>query len=133
MAGLILSLQGEFIEVQQTKTIMDIRDVANIAKELGMNPTLKELEEVLKLYEGEQEDDPSAEWYLVIEKILYDLTSDSTKEKVAIKKVVEYLYSDEANHYEEENEVENADEIHSSLLDKEHIFHPVQFLKETVG
>ena len=51
-------------------------DVKGVADFIGKTLTQEQTDEVLKLYPGEQEGDPSAEWYLVVEKIIYDITSE---------------------------------------------------------
>ena len=50
-------------------------DVKGVADFIGRTLTQEQTDEVLKLYPREQEDDPSAEWYLVVEKIIYDISS----------------------------------------------------------
>lgn len=49
-------------------------DVKGVADFLKKELTEDQIKEVVSLYPGEQEEDPSAEWYLVVEKIIYDIT-----------------------------------------------------------
>lgn len=55
--------------------MIEADDVKSVADSLGMALTQEQIDSVVKLYESEQDDDPSAEWYLVVEKIIYDVTS----------------------------------------------------------
>jgi hypothetical protein len=49
-------------------------DVKGVADFIGRTLTPEQTEQVISLYPEEQEQDPSAEWYLVVEKIIYDIT-----------------------------------------------------------
>lgn len=51
-------------------------DVKGVADFIGKRLTDEQLNEVVKRYDSEQDDDPSAEWYLVVEKIIYDIAND---------------------------------------------------------
>lgn len=50
-------------------------DVRGVAEFLKKELTQNQVDEVISLYPEEQEQDPSAEWYLVVEKIIYDITN----------------------------------------------------------
>jgi hypothetical protein len=41
--------------------------------ELGMNPSIAEINEVLKYYNSEAENDPTATWELIVEILLFNL------------------------------------------------------------
>lgn len=51
-------------------------DVQGVADFLRKELTQDQIRKVVELYPGEQEEDPSAEWYLVVEKIIYDLVEN---------------------------------------------------------
>ena len=51
-------------------------DVRGVAEFLKRSLTQEQVDEVIRLYPSEQEEDPGAEWYLVVEKIIYDITSE---------------------------------------------------------
>ena len=40
--------------------------------DLGMNPSIAEIKEVLKYYESEADNDPTATWNLIVENLLYN-------------------------------------------------------------
>lgn len=48
-------------------------DVLRVAKTIGKELSEEQINEVLSLYESEEDDDPSATWDLVVEKIIYDI------------------------------------------------------------
>jgi hypothetical protein len=48
-------------------------DVIEVAFNLNLNPTLSQIHEVLRLYDGEAKEDPSATWDLIVENILYNI------------------------------------------------------------
>lgn len=48
-------------------------DVQKVANDLCIGITDSQIEQVLDLYDVEQEEDPSATWDLVVEKIIWDL------------------------------------------------------------
>lgn len=50
-------------------------DVRGVAEFLKKELTQNQVDEVIRLYPSEQKEDPSAEWYLVVEKIIYDITN----------------------------------------------------------
>lgn len=51
-------------------------DVQGVADFLKRKLTQDQIQKVVELYPGEQEEDPSAVWYLVVEKIIYDLVEN---------------------------------------------------------
>ena len=51
-------------------------DVLSVAKGLDIELLNEQVEKVLNLFDGESEDDPSANWYLVVEKIIYDIIDE---------------------------------------------------------
>jgi hypothetical protein len=63
------------ITFEEGNTMITAEDVKGVADFIGRTLTQEQTDEVLKLYPGEQEEDPGAEWYLVVEKIVYDITS----------------------------------------------------------
>ncbi len=48
-------------------------DVIEVAFNLNLNPTLSQIHEVLRLYDGEAKEDPTATWDLIVENILYNI------------------------------------------------------------
>lgn len=56
-----------------------LEDVIQVARELNFNPTLKEMDEVVRIYATEQESDLTATWNLVVEQILYSLEVEQIK------------------------------------------------------
>jgi len=61
-------------EIEPTKEITT-DDVIRIAMELNMNPSIAEINEVLKYYDSEAENDPTATWDLIVENLLYNCVS----------------------------------------------------------
>ena len=51
-------------------------DVLSVAKGLDIELLNEQVEKVLNLFDRESEDDPSANWYLVVEKIIYDIIDE---------------------------------------------------------
>jgi len=54
-----------------TKEI-SVEDVVRVAMDLGMNPSIAEINEVLKYYKSEADNDPTATWNLIVENLLYN-------------------------------------------------------------
>jgi hypothetical protein len=54
---------------------IEIKDVANIALILNLNPTISEMQEVVDNYENEANNDVTATWDLIVENLLYNYTS----------------------------------------------------------
>lgn len=61
--------------VSELTTEISVADVVNIAMELGMNPSIYEINAVLKYYNSEADNDPSATWELIVENLLYNCVS----------------------------------------------------------
>ncbi len=55
-------------------------DVMQVATSLKMNPTPTEVQEVISRYPGEQKQDPTGTWNLVVEHILYQVLEERVKE-----------------------------------------------------
>lgn len=53
--------------------VIVIEDVIQIARELNFNPTLKEIDQIIKMYPKEQKADSTATWNLVVEQCFYNL------------------------------------------------------------
>jgi hypothetical protein len=45
--------------------------------DLKMNPSIAEMKEVLKYYDSEVEEDPTATWDLIVENLLYNCVAPS--------------------------------------------------------
>ena len=56
---------------EPTKEI-SVADVVRVAMDLNMNPSIEEIQEVLKQYDSEAEADPTATWELIVENLLYN-------------------------------------------------------------
>ena len=53
--------------------MIDKEDVLQIAKTINKDLTEEQIQEVISLYDSEEEQDPSATWDLIVEKIIYDI------------------------------------------------------------
>jgi hypothetical protein len=62
----------EELPIQETTTEIDVEDVVEVAMRLGMNPSIAEINEVLKYYDSEVDNDPTATWDLIVENLLYN-------------------------------------------------------------
>jgi len=62
---------GEFFEDEPTKQI-SAEDIVKVAMDLGINPSIAEINEVLKYYDSEENQDPTATWELIVENLLYN-------------------------------------------------------------
>jgi hypothetical protein len=51
---------------------VSVDDVVKVAMELGMNPSIAEINEVLKYYNSEAKNDSTATWELIVENLLYN-------------------------------------------------------------
>jgi hypothetical protein len=49
-------------------------DVKNVSMRIRRPLTEKQVNKVLSLYDGELKQDPTANWSLIVEKIIYDIT-----------------------------------------------------------
>lgn len=56
--------------------MIEKEDVLQVVGDLNKELTDAEVMEVLNRYESEQEEDSNAEWYLIVEKIMYDLIDE---------------------------------------------------------
>jgi hypothetical protein len=65
-------------EVIPTKQIT-FNDVVIIAMELNLNPSIAEINEVLKYYDSEVDNDPTATWDLIVENLLYNCVAPNIK------------------------------------------------------
>jgi hypothetical protein len=66
---------SEFDEDEPTQELtqeIDVEDVVKVAMELGMNPSIAEINEVLKYYDSEVDQDPTATWEMIVENLLYN-------------------------------------------------------------
>ena len=68
---------SEFDEEEILTQEIDVEDVVKVAMELGMNPSIAEINEVLKYYDNEVEEDPTATWDLIVENLLYNCVAPS--------------------------------------------------------
>jgi hypothetical protein len=60
-------------EVDELTKEITSADVIEIAYKLKLNPTLSQIQEVLRLFDSEVKQDPSATWDLIVENILYNI------------------------------------------------------------
>ena len=51
---------------------ISVEDVVEVAERLGLNPSIEEINEVMKQYDSEVENDPTATWDLIVENLLYN-------------------------------------------------------------
>jgi hypothetical protein len=72
---------GEFFDDEPTDEILtkhiSVKDVVRVAMDLNMNPSIEEINEVLKYYDDEVEQDPTATWDLIVENLLYNCVAPS--------------------------------------------------------
>lgn len=61
------------------QTDISVDDVFNVAMGLGMNPSIEEIKEVLKYYNSEADNDPTATWELIVENLLYNCVAPSNQ------------------------------------------------------
>jgi hypothetical protein len=59
------------------ETDISVDDVVKVAMELGMNPSIEEINEVMGYYNSEAEQDSTATWILVVENLLYNCVAPS--------------------------------------------------------
>lgn len=48
-------------------------DVLQVAKSIGQDLSEEQIQEVINLYSSEEDQDPTATWDLIVEKIIYDI------------------------------------------------------------
>jgi len=63
---------SEFDEPKTISSYIDADDVIRIAMSLGMNPDIDVIEQVLRGYDSEANNDPTATWELIVENLLYN-------------------------------------------------------------
>ena len=68
---------SEFDEEEILTTEISVEDVVRVAMDLGMNPSIAEIKEVLKYYDSEAEEDQTATWDLIVENLLYNCVAPS--------------------------------------------------------
>ena len=68
---------SEFDEEEILTKEISVEDVVRIAMDLGMNPSIAEINEVLKYYESEVDQDPTASWEMIVENLLYNCVAPS--------------------------------------------------------
>jgi len=68
---------SEFDEEEILTTEISVEDVVKVAMDLGMNPSIAEIKEVLKYYDSEAEEDQTATWELIVENLLYNCVAPS--------------------------------------------------------
>lgn len=76
------------------ETDISVDDVVKVAMGLGMNPSIEEINEVLKYYNSEAEEDPRATWELVVENLLYNCvvpSQQTIEDKFKPRSVAEYV------------------------------------------
>lgn len=79
-----LDLDGEFVdeptdEIVPRETNISVDDVVKVAMELGMNPSIDEINEVILYYNSEAEQDSTATWELIVENLLYNCVAPSNQ------------------------------------------------------
>lgn len=57
---------------QVVTTDITVEDVVSVAMQLNLNPSIEEINEVLRGYNDEVENDPTATWELIVENLLYN-------------------------------------------------------------
>lgn len=62
-----------FEEEEQITDKITFDDVIRVAESLHMNPSLGKIKQVLKQYDSEAENDPTATWDLIVENLLYKI------------------------------------------------------------
>jgi hypothetical protein len=50
---------------------ISIEDVISVAESINLNPSIGEINQVLRNYDVEAEQDPTATWDLIVENLLY--------------------------------------------------------------
>jgi hypothetical protein len=54
---------------------ISVDDVVKVAMDLGLNPTIGDINEVIKYFPIESKNDPTASWDLVVENLLYNFVT----------------------------------------------------------
>lgn len=77
------------------KQTINEADVKQVATSIYQKLHKADIDEVIKLYPFEQEQDPSATWNLVVEKIIFDVVNGAQTElNELIDKVIERIKQD---------------------------------------
>ncbi len=71
--GMPVPDEVELVKEGLPSTDISIDDVTQVALDLKMNPTLAQLQEVLKYYDNEAKNSPFDTWELIVENILYNV------------------------------------------------------------
>ena len=59
-------------EFQEDEPTITVDDVVKVAMDLNLNPSVTEINEVLKYYPTECKEDPTANWTFIVENLLYN-------------------------------------------------------------
>ena len=112
-----------FDESKTISSYIDADDVIRIAMSLGMNPDIDVIEQVLRDYDSEANNDPTATWELIVENLLYNHADDVIDHwnciECGTKQGRHDQYFDEVCevcHSDMEN-IKKKDEIESLLID----------------
>jgi hypothetical protein len=68
---------SEFDEEEILTKHISVEDVVRVAMDLNMNPSIAEINEVLKYYDSEEEENPDMNWSLIVENLLYNCVAPS--------------------------------------------------------
>ena len=69
--------EDEPIISSEFSILPSIEDIVKVAMDLKMNPSIAEINEVLKYYESEVDQDPTASWEMIVENLLYNCVAPS--------------------------------------------------------
>ena len=96
-------------------TKISIEDIKSISNILKMTLTKVEIDKILSIYDGEEENDPTATWDLIVEHCIY-----SVKGTNIIRQVEEFAlyYNMEENRYAVSNESEVSEWFDSYTRDE---------------
>lgn len=73
--GVIYVIENALLKQKGTDSFSEISfaDIDGVAKSINKSITVEQAREIIDLYPGAQENDPSATWELVIENLIYQL------------------------------------------------------------
>ena len=71
------SIYDEDEPIKEPTKHISVEDVVRVAMDLNMNPSIEEINEVLKYYDNEVEEDPTATWEMIVENLLYNCVAPS--------------------------------------------------------
>jgi hypothetical protein len=60
-------------EAENLTKVISVADVISIAERLNMSVGVDEINEVLRRFDSEADNDPTATWDLIVENLLYNL------------------------------------------------------------